>query len=411
MTSICLSYRRSESADVAGRIYDRLVAEFSRDEVFKDVDSIPISVPFPKYLKETLEKTRAVVVVIGPTWATAAGDNDMPRLVDPKDFVRMEVETALLLGLPTIPVTVSNAPMPRPSDLPTALRELCSRNGQPVRPDPDFHRDMDRLVSRMRGVLGLPAHGKRSAKSADCSLSELEEILERRAVRVEEWFHEQQGGRDGSGRSSVAQYGSAIDEFRKLHKQHIEALRQKQFVLAHETLGEIHALLRKYDAAHYHDAPEYGYKYPGTLDAEDMYLALKAADASIQGPLVKSLFRGMISREYAGMQANSFFQFNFSVNTGVSLPRAVCEQDLAMVQALLDAGFHVDIRVTSKHEEPRGENSTPLMFAAHTGNKEIIEELLRHGANINAKNEDGKTAAQIARDASDEEIASLLDAN
>ena len=54
-------------------------------------------------------------------------------------------------------------------------------------------------------------------------------------------------------------------------------------MLAHETLGEIHALLGQYDGVSYYDAPEYGYKYPGTLDADDMYLALKGADPSIQG--------------------------------------------------------------------------------------------------------------------------------
>ena len=40
--------------------------------------------------------------------------------------------------------------------------------------------------------------------------------------------------------------------------------------------------------------------------------------------------------------------------------------------------------------------------------KEIVEELFRKGANINAKNEDGQTAAQIARDVGNKEIAALL---
>ena len=40
--SIFISYRRDDSADITGRIYDRLVQHFSRDTVFKDVDSIPL---------------------------------------------------------------------------------------------------------------------------------------------------------------------------------------------------------------------------------------------------------------------------------------------------------------------------------------------------------------------------------
>jgi hypothetical protein len=40
--SILISYRRADSGYVAGRIYDRLVAHYSRETVFKDVDSIPL---------------------------------------------------------------------------------------------------------------------------------------------------------------------------------------------------------------------------------------------------------------------------------------------------------------------------------------------------------------------------------
>jgi hypothetical protein len=42
MPGIFISYRRADSPDAAGRIYDRLVAELGRAQVFKDVDSIPL---------------------------------------------------------------------------------------------------------------------------------------------------------------------------------------------------------------------------------------------------------------------------------------------------------------------------------------------------------------------------------
>jgi hypothetical protein len=44
--SIFISYRRDDSVDITGRIYDRLVQHFSRDTVFKDVDSIPLGIDF-----------------------------------------------------------------------------------------------------------------------------------------------------------------------------------------------------------------------------------------------------------------------------------------------------------------------------------------------------------------------------
>jgi hypothetical protein len=39
---IFISYRRSDSEHVAGRMYDWLSREFGQENVFKDVDSIPI---------------------------------------------------------------------------------------------------------------------------------------------------------------------------------------------------------------------------------------------------------------------------------------------------------------------------------------------------------------------------------
>ncbi len=39
MSKIFLSYRREDTADVTGRIDDRLVQQFGREAVFMDVDS------------------------------------------------------------------------------------------------------------------------------------------------------------------------------------------------------------------------------------------------------------------------------------------------------------------------------------------------------------------------------------
>lgn len=46
MVAIFISYRRSDSTDTVGRIYDRLSDSFGKESVFKDVDSIPLAVDF-----------------------------------------------------------------------------------------------------------------------------------------------------------------------------------------------------------------------------------------------------------------------------------------------------------------------------------------------------------------------------
>ncbi|MEP7285741.1 MAG: SUMF1/EgtB/PvdO family nonheme iron enzyme [Chloroflexota bacterium] len=68
MTKIFISYRRDDSADVAGRIYDRLVAKFGKDAVFKDVDSIPFGVNFKKHLEGVVQQCAVELVIIGKQW-------------------------------------------------------------------------------------------------------------------------------------------------------------------------------------------------------------------------------------------------------------------------------------------------------------------------------------------------------
>jgi len=147
MPIIFLSYRRTDSPDVTGRIYDRLVARFSAKQVFKDVDSIPLGVSFRRHIEQVLTRAGVVLVIIGPGWLGASDEQGRRRLDDPNDFVRLEVETALRGGIPVIPILVSNASMPRAGDLPPALEPLVARNGMAVRPDPDFNNDIGRLIA------------------------------------------------------------------------------------------------------------------------------------------------------------------------------------------------------------------------------------------------------------------------
>lgn len=150
---IFLSYRREDSADVAGRIYDRLTQVFEKAQVFKDVDSIPLGVDFRKHLQETVSSCDVVLVVMGDDWLTAATADGSRRIDNPKDFVRIEVETALQRDIPVIPVLVRGAGIPDERDLPGDLSALAYRNGIAVRSDPDFHRDMDRLVKSLEAYL------------------------------------------------------------------------------------------------------------------------------------------------------------------------------------------------------------------------------------------------------------------
>jgi hypothetical protein len=146
-SAIFISYRRQDSSDVTGRIYDRLIEHFGKPSVFKDVDSIPLGTDFRKNLDDSVAQCDVFLTVIGSQWLV--GDVGQRRLDDEADFVRIEIEAALRRNIPIVPVLVQGATIPRSEDLPETLQSLVYRNGIPVRPDPDFHQDMDRLI---RGI-------------------------------------------------------------------------------------------------------------------------------------------------------------------------------------------------------------------------------------------------------------------
>ena len=62
MTRIFISYRREDSADITGRIDDRLLHAFGRKSVFKDVDSIPLGMDFRKHLSSAVAKCDVLLV-------------------------------------------------------------------------------------------------------------------------------------------------------------------------------------------------------------------------------------------------------------------------------------------------------------------------------------------------------------
>ena len=146
---IFISYRRSDSADIAGRIYDRLTGSFGRNPIFKDVDSIPLGLDFKEYLDAKVSECVVLLAIIGDRWLQAKDETGKARLNDPADFVRIEIESALARGIPVIPLLVRGARMPAEEKLPGSLRKLVYRNGIQIRPDPDFHRDMDRLIAAL----------------------------------------------------------------------------------------------------------------------------------------------------------------------------------------------------------------------------------------------------------------------
>ena len=149
---IAISYRRQDSNPVAGRLYDRLQAEFGKGAVFMDFDSIPYGVDFREHIKSTLRRAKVIVAIIGPDWAGAKDKSDR-RIDDPSDFVRLEIASALESNIPIIPVLINNTPMPDARSLPPELEALAFRNGLALDTGIDFHHHADRLIAGIHKVV------------------------------------------------------------------------------------------------------------------------------------------------------------------------------------------------------------------------------------------------------------------
>lgn len=146
-----LSYRRDDSAGFAGRLADDLEAAFGAGSVFRDVDDIRPGENFIQTIESHLRQVGAVLVMIGPRWK-ASGADGRSRLDDPVDFVRREIEAALVSGKPVIPLLVGGASMPTAAQLPAELAGLAERQAVTLS-DGNWRGDVDRLVASLRPLL------------------------------------------------------------------------------------------------------------------------------------------------------------------------------------------------------------------------------------------------------------------
>jgi hypothetical protein len=150
---IAISYRREDSTSIAGRLHDRLRAEFGHENVFMDFDSIPYGVDFRDHIAQTLERADILVAVIGPGWLGHRVGESTRRIDDVTDFVRLEIGGALRRGIPVIPILVDKTAMPMEDILPDDLKPLVFRNALMLDSGIDFHHHADRLITGIRRLL------------------------------------------------------------------------------------------------------------------------------------------------------------------------------------------------------------------------------------------------------------------
>ena len=150
MSGIFVSYRRKVSKTLTYRLVDELQRQFGEPKVLFDVASIDPGLPYSEAIKTAIDRCSVVLIVIGPQWLSMTDVDGSPRLDDPEDGIRREVEIALNSDARVVPVLVDGAQMPGADQLPNGMRHLAELQAVALAEDPAHWKfDVARLVETL----------------------------------------------------------------------------------------------------------------------------------------------------------------------------------------------------------------------------------------------------------------------
>lgn len=158
MTGIFISYRRLESKLQARILFERLEPLF-RGRVFMDVDGLKPGENFRDKIGRQLEHCTVLLALIGPQWETVRDAQGNVRLDDSRDWVRLEIATALQRGIMVVPVLVERTQMPSEAQMPEDLRPMLDRQAFVLNLDHGFDQGMRDLVEAIRPRMGRGVPG------------------------------------------------------------------------------------------------------------------------------------------------------------------------------------------------------------------------------------------------------------
>ncbi|GAA0906351.1 toll/interleukin-1 receptor domain-containing protein [Virgisporangium aurantiacum] len=125
---IFLSYRRDDVPPYVRLLKDHLSRRIPGAQVFMDIDSVSLGVDFADKIRTEIESSDALVAVIGAKWMGLTDEPGKSRLDDPDDYVRFEIRTAMVHGVPVIPVLVDGARPFRRDQMPAEIDRFAGLN-------------------------------------------------------------------------------------------------------------------------------------------------------------------------------------------------------------------------------------------------------------------------------------------
>jgi hypothetical protein len=153
-SGVFISYRRQDAQSAAGRLADSLERRFGKQQIFRDVETIEPGVDFVDAIDKALSACQVMVAVIGRRWL--GNVDEVNRLHQPNDWIRLEIAAALKRGIRVIPVLVEGASPPADGDLPDDLKSLARRQAQ-VLADERWEYDVQQLAVALENAGVRPA--------------------------------------------------------------------------------------------------------------------------------------------------------------------------------------------------------------------------------------------------------------
>lgn len=149
-SEVFVSYRWGQSSrDAVYRLGSELKKNLGKRTVHIDIDKQVSGESLPSRIQQQIRDASVVVVAIHPEWIDA-----IPRLPGTNDYVRLEIEAALELGVPIVPVLLNGAQQPEREKLPPSIQPICDQYMYPLGEHASYEidaRELSRAISRIIG--------------------------------------------------------------------------------------------------------------------------------------------------------------------------------------------------------------------------------------------------------------------
>ncbi len=143
---VFISYRRDDARLWALLLHASIAQRIGSDRVFLDTRNIPFGQDYADYIRRELPGYGIAVVLLGQNWRGEREDGP-PRIEDPDDLFRIELELAMAHGLTILPVTLDGLNPPHDESLlPASIRGIGKLNMYGISAR-KFEEDSPRLLS------------------------------------------------------------------------------------------------------------------------------------------------------------------------------------------------------------------------------------------------------------------------